>query len=200
MSITSKGLNGLSHFSNSRISRSLDEPIYKNLFTVEIQLPPAIGATDETTNLLLEGIQKVSGLDTAKVPGAVLQHYKSSDRSFAGAGPESTFLEVKMDFEINVQRNSGNVSMTQLKTLRRWTDLVYDPLTGRMGLKADYVAPQMTITLHDKALNPIYVWQLFNVFPTTNITAIDLDYASKSDLYKVADFTVRCDYWNEYIL
>ena len=197
MSITSKGLNGLSHFTNSRISRSMDEPIYRNLFTVEIQLPAAIGATDETTNLLLENVQKVTGLDTAKVPGAVLQHYKSSDRSFAGGGVEQTFIDVKLDFEVNVQRNSGVASLTQLKTLRRWTDLVYDPLTGRMGLKVDYVAPQMTVTLHDKGFNPLYIWTLYNVFPITNITAMDLDFAAKNEIYKVTDFTLRCDYWEE---
>ena len=132
MAIKSKGLNGLSHFSTSRVSRSLDEPIYKNLFTVEIQLPAAIGADSQSTNLLLEGVQKVSGLDTAKVPGISQQHYKSSDRSFAGSGPENTYLDVKFDFEINVQRDSKGPSLTQLKMLRRWTDLVYDPLTGRL--------------------------------------------------------------------
>ena len=197
MSITSKGLNGLSHFTSSRISRSMDEPIYRNLFTVEIQLPAAIGATDETTNLLLENVQKVTGLDTAKVPGVVGQHYKSSDRSFAAGGVEQTFIDVKLDFEINVQRNSGTASLTQLKTLRRWTDLVYDPLTGRMGLKVDYVAPQMTVTLHDKGYNPLYIWTLYNVFPITNITAMDLDFAAKNEIYKVTDFTLRCDCWEE---
>ena len=199
MAITSKGLHGLSHFSQARISRSLDEPIYKNLFTVEIDLPAGVGADDETENILLEGIQKISGLDTAKVPGVVLQHYKSSDRSFAGSGPENTYLDVKFDFEINVQRDSSGPTLTQLKQLRRWTDLIYDPLNGRMGLKSDYVAPQVVITLHDKAYNPLYMWTLFNVFPITNITPIDLDFAQKTDVYKVTDFTLRCDYWEEQI-
>ena len=199
MALKSNGLNGLSHFTTSRVSKSLDEPVYKNLFTVELQLPAGVGADNETVNLLLEGIQKVSGLDTAKVPGVTMQKYKSSDRSFAGAGPENTFLEVKFDFEINVQRNNGKPALTQLKALRRWTDLIYDPITGRMGLKADYVAPQCVITLHDKAYNPLYIWTLYNVFPTSNITAIDLDYSQKTEAYKVTDFTLRCDYWKEEI-
>lgn len=200
MAIKSKGLNGLSHFTTSRTSRSLDEPIYKNLFTVEIQLPAAVGADNESTNLLLEGVQKVSGLDTARVPGVVLQHYKSSDRSFAGSAPDQTFIDVKFDFEINVQRDSNGPSLTQLKQLRRWTDLVYDPLTGRMGLKSEYVAPQINITLHDKQYNPLYVWTLYNAFPITNITPFDLDFAQKTEVYKVVDFTVRCDYWEEQIM
>ena len=57
--ITSKGLNALSHYNNSRISMGMDEPVYLNLWTVEIQLPDSVGADAESTNLLLEGIQKV---------------------------------------------------------------------------------------------------------------------------------------------
>lgn len=195
--ITSKGLNALSHFNNSRVSRAMDEPIYKNLWSVEIQLPNGVGATVESTNILLEGVRKVTGLDTTKVPGVAQQRYKSADRSFAGAGPETTFLEVGLDFDINVQRNNGKPSMTQLKLLRKWCDLVYDPLTGRQGLKVDYTAPQMVITLYDKAMNPLWIWTLYDVFPMSNITPMELEYDQKTELYKVTDFKLRCDRWDE---
>lgn len=195
--ITSKGLNALSHFNNSRVSRAMDEPIYKNLWSVEIQLPDGVGATVESTNILLEGVRKVTGLDTTKVPGVAQQRYKSADRSFAGAGPETTFLEIGLDFDINVQRNNGKPSMTQLKLLRKWCDLVYDPLTGRQGLKVDYTAPQMVITLYDKAMNPLWIWTLYDVFPMSNITPMELDHDQKTELYKVTDFKLRCDRWDE---
>lgn len=195
--ITSKGLNALSHFNNSRVSRAMDEPIYKNLWSVEIQLPEGVGATVESTNILLEGVRKITGLDTTKVPGVAQQRYKSADRSFAGAGPETTFLEVGLDFDVNVQRSNGKPSMTQLKLLRKWCDLVYDPLTGRQGLKIDYTAPQMVITLHDKAMNPLWMWTLYDVFPMSNITPMELDYDQKTELYKVTDFKLRCDRWDE---
>ena len=200
--IESKGLNGLSHFRNSRISMSNWEPIYLNLWTVEIQLPASIGADVETTNLLLEGIQKVGGLNTSKAIGAMSQKYKSSDRSFAGSGPENTYLDVTLDFDVNIMRSADGTTptLTQIKTLRKWTDLIYDPLTGRMGLKQDYVAPQVNITLHDKAYNPIWQWTLYNVFPTTSLPEVALDYSQKSEPYKVTGFTLRCDYWNEVIL
>lgn len=200
--IESKGLNGLSHFRNSRISMNNWEPIYLNLWTVEIQLPASIGADAETTNLLLEGVQKVGGLNTSKAIGAMSQKYKSSDRSFAGSGPENTYLDVTLDFDVNIMRSSDGTTptLTQVKTLRKWTDLIYDPLTGRMGLKQDYVAPQVNITLHDKAYNPIWQWTLYNVFPTTSLPEVALDYSQKSEPYKVTGFTLRCDYWNEVIL
>lgn len=199
--MTSKGLLGLSHFSNSRVSMSNWEPIYQNLWNVQIQLPAGLGADEETSNILLEGIKKVDGLNTTKAIAAMTQNYKSSDRSFAGSGPDNTYIDVTLDFEINLMRNNDNTpTMTQVKTLRKWCDLVYDPLTGRMGLKQDYIAPQVVITLHDKALNPFWQWTLYNVFPTTPINPPSLDYSQKSEAYKITGFTLRCDYWNEVML
>lgn len=199
--MTSKGLNGLSHFRNSRISMSNYEPIYTNLWTVEISLPAGLGTDAEEVNLLLEGVKKVGGLNTSKAIGAMTQNYKSSDRSFAGAGPDNTYIDVTLDFDVNLMRDSkGSPTMSQVRLLRKWTDLVYDPLTGRMGLKQDYVAPQVVITLHDKALNPFWQWTLYNVFPTTSITEPNLDYSQKSEPYRVTGFTLRCDYWNEVML
>lgn len=199
--MTSKGLLGLSHFSNSRVSMSNWEPIYQNLWNVQIQLPAGLGADEETSNILLEGIKKVDGLNTTKAIAAMTQNYKSSDRSFAGSGPDNTYIDVTLDFEINLMRNNDNTpTMTQVKTLRKWCDLVYDPLTSRMGLKQDYIAPQVVITLHDKALNPFWQWTLYNVFPTTPINPPSLDYSQKSEAYKITGFTLRCDYWNEVML
>ena len=63
--ITSNGLLGLPHFRNSRISMGLMEPIYKNLFTVQITLPKALGYDDAATNLFLEEVSKVDGLSVA---------------------------------------------------------------------------------------------------------------------------------------
>ena len=201
--IQSKGLYGLSHFRNSRISTALWEPIYTNLWTVHITLPPSLGESEEDRNLLLEGIKKVGGLNTSKAIAAMTQNYKSSDRSFAGAGPDNTYIDVTLDFDVNLIRGSeanATPSMNQVKLLRKWTDLVYDPLTGRMGLKKDYVAPQVVITLHDKALNPFWQWTLHDVFPTTSITEPNLDYSQKAEPYRVTGFTLRCDYWNEVML
>lgn len=199
--LSSVGLMGLPHFRTSRVSRELYEPVYLNLFTVEIQLPKKLAVTNEDKNLLLEGVKSVGGLDTNKVPGATLQQYKFADRSFANSGPENTYIDVTLNFEINVRGSSEGVAdMYTLKILRAWDDLIYDPLTGRQGLKVDYVAPQAVITMHDKAHNPFWQWTLYNVFPRTNIPAPPLNYMSKSDLYRVDNYTLRCDFWDEIML
>lgn len=196
----SNGLLGLSHFRSSRVSSDLMEPIYLNIYTVQISLPAALGATEQETNLLLEGVQKVGGLDTNKNPGAVTQAYKYANRSFAGAKPDNTYIDITLDFEVNLQYGSGGTpGHTVLKTLRKWSDLIYDPLTGRTGLKKDYVAPNMTITQQDREGNPFRQWVFQYIFPITNITPTDLDYQS-TELYKISGWTLRADVWNECIL
>lgn len=204
--MTSVGLMGLPHFKTSRVSMEMYEPVYLNLFTVEFQLPKGLtgtgGISDDDKNLLLEGVQNVKGLDTNKNPGtANLQHYKFADRSFAASGTDKTYIDVTIDFEINVRGSAtGAPDMYTLKILRRWNDLIWDPITGRQGLKVNYVAPTVTVTMHDKANQPFWQWTLYNVFPTTNLTMPDLDYSKKTDLYKVTGYTLRCDYWDEVML
>ena len=206
--VDSKGLRGLPHFRSSRVSTAMWEPVYLNLFTVAIQLPDAI-ANDCETDLLLEGIQSIGNLDTNKVPGAnSTQHYKFAERRFADAGPDNTFINVTMDIEVNLRnsidpttgKRTGNCDLYTLKMLRKWNDLIYDPLTGRMGLKAEYVAPQVVITLHDKAHQPFWQWTLYHVWPKTNLPAPELNYTDKSALYKVTGYTLACDYWDEVML
>ena len=204
--MTSVGLMGLPHFKTSRVSMEMYEPVYLNLFSVEFQLPKGLtgtgGISDDDKNLLLEGVQNVKGLDTNKNPGvANLQHYKFADRSFAASGTDKTYIDVTMDFEINVRGSAtGAPDMYTLKILRRWNDLIWDPITGRQGLKVNYVAPTVTVTMHDKANQPFWQWTLYNVFPTTNLTVPDLEYSKKTDLYKVTGYTLRCDYWDEVML
>lgn len=203
--LSSVGLMGLSHFRTSRISREMHEPVYQNLFTAEIQLPAKLtgenGISNEDKNLLLEQIKNIGGLDTNKVPGVVTQNYKYSDRSFANAGTDNTFIDVTFDFEVNVRGSAdGHPDMYTLKMLRAWNDLVWDPLTGRQGLKVDYVAPQVVITLHDKINQPFWQWTLYNVFPTKNLTIPDLRFENKSSIYRVTGYTLRCDFWDEVML
>ena len=94
----------------------------------------------------------------------------------------------------------GKPDLYTLKLLRRWNDLIYDPLTGRMGLKAQYVAPQVVVTMHDKAGQPFWTWTLYHVWPTTPLPAPALSYTQKSELYKVTGYTLACDYWDEAML
>lgn len=199
--VSSVGLMGLSHFRTSRVSMEMYEPVYLNLFTVEIELPSKLAVSEADRNLFLEGIKSVKGLQTDSIPAAIQQQYKFADRSFAGSGPDKTYIDVSFDMEVNLKNSSaGSPSMYAVKILRAWCDLIYDPLTGRQGLKVDYTAPSMTITLHDKANNPFWQWTLYNVFPTKGIQVPDFDYNQKTDVYKIQGFELRADYWDETML
>lgn len=200
--ITSPGLMGLPHYRSSRVSRELYEPVYLNLFTVEIQLPKALTFSEDDKNLLLEGVKKVQGLNTNKVPAAgVTQTYKFAERSFANSGPDNTYIDLKLDFQINLRGSAqGQPDMYTLKMLRAWDDLIYDPLTGRQGLKVDYVAPTVTITMHDKAQQPFWQWICYNCFPTASLPEPGLDYMQKNAIYEVTGYTLRCDFWDEVML
>ena len=200
--VTSQGLMGLPHFRSSRVSMEMWEPMYQNLFYVTIQLPEGVTTSADDMNLILEGVTKVGGLITTVVPGATTsQKYKFATRRFADSGPQSTTLDLSLSFELNIRNSkSGNPDAYTLKMLRKWTDLIYDPLTGRQGLKVDYVAPQMVVVMHDKAGNPYWQWTCYNVFPMQSLPDPGLDFSKNNGIYKVDDFKMACDYWDEVML
>lgn len=188
---TSQGTFGLSHFRNSRASQENFEPIYLNMFTIQIELPAAIGSTQENTNLLLENIQQIGGLKSHKFPSSpVSQYYKWAQRRFAGAKPSETTMDLSIDFEVNVDHTP---SAYTIKTLRKWCDLVYDPLTGRTGVKADYVAPWVLITMYDRAGRPFWQWKCYSVFPMSSMPEMTLSYQSE-EIYKVTGFLLAVDH------
>jgi len=194
----SQGTFGLSHFRNSRAAQELFEPVYQNLFTVQISLPVGVGSTEENTNLLLENVRSVGGLLSNSFPtDPVGQNYKWAIRRYAGAKPDNPTMDVELEFEVNLDKTP---SAYVLKTLRKWNDLVYDPLTGRTGLKVDYVAPWALITMYDRAARPFWQWKLFYVFPISQLPAPDLNYSESTDVFRISGYTLACDYWDESIV
>lgn len=194
---TSQGLFGSSHFRSSRASQELFEPVYLNLFTVQIQLPAAVGSSEENTNLVLESVQSIGGLKSHKFPSSpVAQYYKWAARRFAGAKPSETTMDLTLDFQVNLDRTTSPYT---LKTLRKWCDLVYDPLTGRTGIKADYVAPWMLITMYDRANRPFWQWKCYDVFPMTALPEPALGFQNE-ELYAINGFGIAVDKWDESIV
>jgi len=129
------------------------------------------GYGEDDINIVLEGLRNVNGLETQPGLGApVTQKYKYADRGFAGSQPAKTHLELDMQFELNVKRHDdGSNDNYTYKFLRRWTDLTWDPLTGKYNIKKNYTAKALTILLHDKEGKPIHQWICYNLFPMAAI-------------------------------
>lgn len=124
----------LPHYSEDQTSKKGKqfEPVQANLFEVTI-LPPATVVGQE---LLLQQINSISGLEALhREIAAVEQKYKFSTRSYAGM-PDTTAIDVTINFSLNL--NDSNQAYLY-KTMRQWYRTAYNPETGEMGLKKNYV-------------------------------------------------------------
>ncbi len=183
---------GLPHYRNSKAAMNKFEPLYYSQFEVILTPPPSITGW----TLVMENVIKVGGIEVNKLPGVQEQKYKSATRSFAGGIAESTTIDIQLDFEVNLdEQNSAYV----YKALRKWCDLIYDPLTGRMGLKRDYAGGPLIINYFNKAGDIYRQVKAPVVFPTSPITPIESDFTS-GDIYRITGFTLRADYWEETII
>ena len=197
----SYGLMKPGHFTSSKRAMDLHEPIYLNLFTVSIDpadLPAGLGMNEESTNLILEGVRSVSGLDTQPGVGSVQQKYKFSERGYAGGQPSKTHIDLTLNFELNLRTDGEYDDNYTYKFLRGWSDLIYDPLTGRMTTKKNYICRQMTITMQDKDGRPFHQWQCYNLFPTSAVPNPQLSYDNGS-IWQGFSMTFWCDYFDEAI-
>jgi len=183
---------GYAHYKNSKISVQNFEPLFNTQWSLVVTPPPSINGWD----LVLESITSVGGLETNKMPGIITQKYKGTDRSFVGGLVEGTFVDLTINFEVNL--NDANSAFT-FKELRKWCDLAYDPLTGRFGLKKDYIGGPAVLSAHNKAGEVYRQWTFPTIFPTTAMPAQTFDYEADG-IYKIEGMIFRADFWDEVIL
>ena len=178
--LTSNGLMRYGHFTSSKRAMDLDEPLYLNQYTIRMDaadLPPAMQSTQDDVNIILEGVRSIGGLETQPgVGSAAVQKYKWSERGYAGAAPTKTHLDLSVTFELNLRRVGDTDDNYTYKFLRRWCDVVYDPQTGRMSIKKNYICKKWVITMMDKENVPFHQWTVYNIFPTSAVPAPQLNY------------------------
>jgi hypothetical protein len=181
---------GLPHFKNSAAGPGKFEPIYLNQFEVIITPPPAVsGKIGFGNNLMLEHVLKVTSLPEYAGSGSavVIQNYKFSQRTYAPARPAQTYHQFTIDFEVNL--NNAN-DMYIYNALRAWADLIYNPLTGRQGLKTDYADANIQITQFNRAGLIFRDFVFSPVFIGPNkMTETVLDYTSDGIYKLTAQFT-----------
>jgi hypothetical protein len=187
---------GLPHFTSAKAAVQLYEPVYLNQFEVIIQ--PPVGVSSEQGNggrtLLVENVLSVSGLTVDKNPSVAEQKYKFSKRRYAGGVVDDTGVKVRIEFETNLNDNNSNYVF---KTLRQWSDLIYNPLTGATGIKSTYAGgTYILISIFNKQGDVFRRIKLLNCFPVDQIKSLDLDYTNGTTPYKIA-LSFRADYFED---
>jgi hypothetical protein len=189
---------GLPHFTNSRAAINNFEPVFLNQFEVLINTPA--GIVDATTTfkgetVLTQQVKSITGLAVDILPASnVEQNYKFATRRYAGGEPSTSDMTLTVEFEVNL--NDAN-SMTTYKILRQWSDLIYNPLTGAMGLKSDYVG-SMVISVFNKRGDVFRRIRIPSCFLSEAINPMELDYENPA-IYTVSTSWI-CDYWEDLFL
>ena len=178
---------GLPHYQNSLFGINKYEPVYLNQFEVLITPPAAVLGGP----ILVQQVTSITGLGVDKTPAATQQKYKFAVRNYAGAKPEQTVFDLTVNFSVNL--NDAN-SMYVFKTLRQWTDLIYNPLTGAMGLKRDYTGT-IVLSIFNKQGDVFRRITCRDCFPISPIGAMEMDY-SGTELY-VISLQWAVDYWDD---
>ena len=177
----------LPHYTQSRASSQRFEPIQPNLFELTVFSP-----LGDDTGLILEQVKSIGGL-TALNPSIdpIQQKYKFADRSFAGM-PAQTFVDLPVNFTLNLNDANENYIYN---TFRNWTNLIYDPLTGEMGLKKDYVG-SMILVQYNRAGDIFRKITFKDVFPIQQMDFVDELAYENQDAVELT-ITYRCDHWVE---
>ena len=191
---------GLPHYNNSKAARNNYEPVFLNQFEVLITPPSAVTLANVRFNgesIMTQQVKSVTGSLAVDIqPGApVTQYYKFAERRYAGGEPSTSDVQFSVAFEVNLDDNN---SMTMYKILRQWSDLIYNPLTGALGLKRDYIG-QMVISIFNKQGDVFRRITLNNCFPIEPLTPMNLDYEGGDTLYRL-DTSWKSDYWQDQFL
>jgi len=182
--------SGLPHYDNSTSAREKYEPVFQNQFEILFEPPQALSLTSQSV-IISEQVKKVEGLPEITPVGFVEQWYKFAKRTYAEVRPRNINAELTITFEVNL---THELDMFVYNYFRAWADMIYDPMTGSMGLKRDY-AGTMQILIFTKAreifrdfrFNPVYLIDPFN--------KMDLEYL-QDDIYKLT-VKFKADAWKE---
>ena len=177
----------LPHYTQARASSQRYEPVQPNLFEVTVFSP-----LGDDTGLILEQVKTIGGLNNLNpAVDAIGQKYKFADRSFASM-PGQTFMDLTVNFSLNLNEANENYIYN---TFRNWYKLIYDPLTGEMGLKKDYVG-SMIIVQYNRAGDIFRKITCKDVFPTGQPDFVDELSYETPDAVDLT-MTYRCDHWVE---
>ena len=186
--------NKLPHHKNSRAAVGEMEPIFNAYFDVSLNPPDVIkGLVD--WDLVMESLLEISGFDPNKYPeGKVEQMFKGAKRKYIGGAVPDQTQEITLKFEANLDTTN---SIYVYKALRAWSDLAYNPLTGKFGIKKDYSGGPLIITQYNANGDIFRIIKWAKVYPLTSPKGPNTPGWDKSDNYKIEDFKLGADDFDE---
>jgi hypothetical protein len=178
---------GLPHYTNSQAGSKKHEPFVGSLFEVNLLPPASIG----DGSILLEHVNTVGGLVSEPGQDVLEQKYKQATRSYANSQPETTTVDLAINFSLNL--NEAN-ELYVYKKIRDWKRLVWNPLTGEQSLKKDYVGT-IVVTNYNRAGEIFWIRTFHECWVKGGLPEFGLDYAAADA--QVLDVTFRSDWWSE---
>lgn len=179
----------LPHFRNLISTNTSNEPIYKNLFELTIDLP-AIVRTPNSVRVLLENATNIDLNVTNKKLTVSNQRFKYSTRAFVQTPNET---DVEFDISFNINQNDKKVIETW-QHLKNWYDLIWNSQTGELHYKADYIG-QITAQIHDRTGEVIRRVDFVDAY-VTGITGFNMTWDNGAIIQSVQAKFIA-DYFND---
>ena len=183
----------LPHFTEIVTSNNQWEPVYKNLFEVEMYLPDIIKDKHPNgTALLLENI-RAAKLPTYPDLPTVKQWYKYSTRIFLGF-PESTSID-SLEFGFNINQNDAKQMFT-FRMMKDLYDISFNNEDGSSNYKKN-ASMEIILYQHDRQGNIIRRVTYHNCLLHTFSVGEDLVWGGGAEIQELtAGFAV--DYFEDY--
>jgi len=187
-------IGGLPHYKHGIAGTEMYEPVFSPMFSISFT-PGKNLSSIANWNLVLNNVTKATGFDTGKIfPTVKTQSYMGAQRGYVGGKVPDQHQEIEISFEVNLGDDND---MYVFNALRAWCDLVYNPMTGKFGMKKNYVAENMIITQYNQDGGVFRQVTLDHPYPISAIKGPDnWDYDS-DDIYKVEGWKLRVDDYDE---
>ena len=182
----------LAHFNNIDSHNKIWEPVHKNLFEINFELPASIEVPG-IAGLMMENALTVS-LPTYPALTSVEQRFKYSTRLFAMM-PETTS---KSDIAINFNLlKDDQHQIFVFRKIKDWYDLSWNNETGELNYKKATIG-RITVNVHDK--DGIIIRRvIYHNAVCVGFTGFeDLDWSSTGELMNPLTANFVADYWEDF--
>lgn len=182
---------GLPHFTNVTTHNQIWEPVYKNLFEVEVYLPEKIKDRHPNgTFLLLENTINAK-LPSYPTLATKEQRYKYSTRLFVGFPDTTSVTDLQLTFNIN---QNDSKQMFCFRMIKDWYDLQYNNEDGSTNYKKNCIG-SIIIYQHDKEGNIIRRVTYHNVQILSFSIGEDLQWGGGAEIQELS--ATFCADWFE---